>query len=97
MLTASTMNSRSTTPNRWLDSLLGLCFCNHCVDGAARAGIDAGRLKTQVAGDIGSYLASDVDFPPDMAEAFWLADTRANRDLQAFPRLALDRRDLAGR
>lgn len=62
-------------PNRWLDSLLGLCFCDHCVKGAEKAGIDALKLKAEVARDISDYLASDVDFPADMAEAFWHADT----------------------
>jgi hypothetical protein len=70
--------------NRWLDNQLGLCFCEHCLGGATRAGIDAGRLKTQVAEDIGAYLASDLDFPADMAEAFWLADTRSDGELKAF-------------
>ncbi|MFL5259594.1 MAG: hypothetical protein ACJ8AS_07550 [Hyphomicrobiales bacterium] len=63
-------------PNRWLDNMLGLCFCEHCVNGARAADIDAVALKPRVARDIEAYLASDVDFPPDMAEAFWLADTR---------------------
>lgn len=71
-------------PNRWLDSQLGLCFCEHCVAGALRAGIPAKSLRRQVASDIGSYLASAVDFPPDMAEAFWLADIRTDGDLRAF-------------
>jgi hypothetical protein len=71
-------------PNRWLDSQLGLCFCDHCMAGAERAGIDANGLKTRVAGDISDYLASDIDFPPDMAEAFWLADTRSDGELKAF-------------
>ena len=71
-------------PNRWLDSLLGLCFCDHCVKGAEAAGIAASRLKSEVAQDVGAYLASDIDFPDDMAEAFWLADTRAEGDLRRF-------------
>ena len=72
-------------PNRWLDSQLGLCFCPHCFVGAKKAaGIDAGRLKAQVAHDISAYLASDVDFPADMGEAFWLADTRLDGELKAF-------------
>jgi hypothetical protein len=71
-------------PNRWLDAQLGLCFCEHCVSGAARAGIGAEGLKTRVAGDITAYLASDIDFPADMAEAFWLADTRTDGELKAF-------------
>ena len=71
-------------PNRWLDSALGLCFCPHCLKGASAAGIDAKRLKSRIADDISAYLASDLDFPPDMAEAFWLADTRSDGDLKLF-------------
>jgi hypothetical protein len=70
-------------PNRWLDNLLGLCFCDNCLRGAAQAGIDAKRLRAQVAKDIDAYLETELDFPPDMAEAFWLADTRSNGDLKA--------------
>jgi hypothetical protein len=71
-------------PNRWLDSQLGLCFCEHCQAGAKRAGIPVEALRQQVAGDIEAYLSSDVDFPADMAEAFWLADTRTDGALKAF-------------
>jgi len=71
-------------PNRWLDSQLGLCFCDHCRTGAKRAGVNVEALRREVASDIDAYLAGDVDFPADMAEAFWLADTRADGDLAAF-------------
>ena len=71
-------------PNRWLDSQLGLCFCEHCQAGAKRAGIPVEALRQQVAGDIEAYLSSDVDFPADMAETFWLADTRTDGALKAF-------------
>jgi hypothetical protein len=71
-------------PNRWLDQQLGLCFCEHCVAGAAKAGINAKALKARVARDVSDYLASDIDFPADMAEAFWLADTRTDGELGAF-------------
>jgi len=70
-------------PNRWLDSQLGLCFCEHCQAGAKRAGIPVEALRHQVAGDIEAFLSSDVDFPADMAEAFWLADTRTDGALKA--------------
>ncbi len=60
--------------NRWFDAQMGLCFCEHCMRGAKEKGIDAARLKQKIAGDIGAYLDSDIDFPDDMAEAFWLAD-----------------------
>lgn len=73
-----------TKPNRWLDSWLGLCFCEHCMAGAKRAGIDGERLKARAANDIADYLATGIDFPSDMAEAFWLADTRSDGELQAF-------------
>lgn len=71
-------------PNKWLDTRLGLCFCDHCVAGAERAGIDARRLKAQVAADVSAYLDSDIDFPDDMAEAFWLADVASDGDLRRY-------------
>ncbi len=71
-------------PNVWLDSQLGLCFCPHCLDGAKRAGIRAEALRARVAEDVEAYLASDVNFPADMAEAFWMADGRTDGDLAAF-------------
>ena len=71
-------------PNRWLDQQLGLCFCEHCVAAAKAKGINAKALKSRVAKDVTDYLASDIDFPADMAEAFWLADTRLDGELKAF-------------
>ncbi|MGN6489717.1 MAG: hypothetical protein ACTHLT_18110 [Devosia sp.] len=70
--------------NPWLENMLGLCFCEHCVARAEAQGIDVRRLKTQVAGDIEAYLASDIDFPADMAEAFWRADIVADGDLRRY-------------
>lgn len=70
--------------NRWLDSQLGLCFCDHCLAGAKAAGIDAAALRERVRGDIESYFAGDFDIPDDMAEGFWLADTRSDGELAAF-------------
>lgn len=70
--------------NPWLENQLGLCFCEHCLAGAEAQGIDARRLKAQVASDITAYLDSDIDFPPDMAEAFWRADIVADGDLRRY-------------
>jgi hypothetical protein len=70
--------------NKWFDNSMGLCFCRHCLAVAERAGVDARRLKARVAADIESYLVQDFDLPDDMAEAFWLADTRNDGDLAAF-------------
>jgi hypothetical protein len=71
-------------PNRWLDGKLGLCFCDHCIAGAEKAGIDARRLKAEVASEVTAYLDSDVDFPDDMADAFWTADVAANGELRRY-------------
>ncbi|MDB5623273.1 MAG: hypothetical protein JWR39_1836 [Devosia sp.] len=70
--------------NAWLDNHLGLCFCEHCLAGAERSGIDARRLKAQVAGDIEVYLESGIEYPTDMAEAFWRADLAGDFELQSF-------------
>tara|TARA_R110002126_G_scaffold291803_1_gene459339 strand:- start:160671 stop:161849 length:1179 start_codon:yes stop_codon:yes gene_type:complete len=70
--------------NPWLENMLGLCFCDHCVAGAEKAGVDARRFKAEVAGDIEAYLDSDIDTPTDMAEAFWRADIAANGDLRRY-------------
>lgn len=70
--------------NPWLENLLGLCLCDHCVARAEAQGIDARRLKAQVAADVEAYLDSDTDFPPDMAEAFWRADIVADGDLRRY-------------
>jgi hypothetical protein len=70
--------------NRWMDCLLGLDFSPHAMSRAQKAGIDAERLRAQVAGDLQAYLASDIDFPDDMAEAFWLADVQADGDLRRY-------------
>ena len=72
------------TLNPWIENQLGLCFCDHCIAGAENAGVDARRLKSQVAFAIESYLASAIDFPQDMAEAFWRADVVADGDLRAY-------------
>jgi hypothetical protein len=70
--------------NRWFDNHLGLCFCAHCRAGARSAGIDVEGLRARVRADVESWLASDFDLPNDMAEAFWLADTRTDGDLARF-------------
>ena len=70
--------------NPWLENQLGLCFCKHCLAGAGKAGIDARRFKAEVAADISAYLDSDIDYPPDMAEAFWRADIAADGDLRRY-------------
>ena len=70
--------------NPWLDNMLGLCFCGHCMAAAEKRGIDARRFRAEVVADIEGYLASDIDHPDDMAAAFWTADIATNADLAAY-------------
>jgi hypothetical protein len=44
--------------------LLGLCFCDACIQRAAGEGIDAGRLRTWVRDRIEEAFDRDVDDPP---------------------------------
>ncbi len=76
--------------NAWFDALMGLCFCDHCLAGATRAGIDAASLRTRVRRDIESYLAQQFDLPDDMAAALWLGDTVVDPDIAAFLRWRCD-------
>ena len=76
--------------NRWLENQLGLCFCEPCVKGAAQAGIDAASLSRRVRDDVESYLSGEIDLPDDMAEAFWVADTRTDGELGAYLRWRCD-------
>ena len=69
--------------NSWLNNLLGICFCDHCLKGATAAGIDAHGLRKRVADAVDSYLSSDVDFADDMADAFWKADLVCDPDMTA--------------
>jgi len=70
--------------NPWLENMLGLCFCEHCLKRAEKAGIDARRFRAEVASDVEAYLDSDIDYPADMAEAFWRADIAADGDLRRY-------------
>lgn len=70
--------------NRWFDNQMGLCFCQHCLKCAEGAGIDAAGLRVQIREDVESWLAESVDLPDDMAEAFWVSDTRSGGALKAF-------------
>ena len=72
--------------NVWLDNLLGLCFCDHCTGAAAGKGIDAQGLRGRVASAVEDWLQGDVDFPQDMAQAFWMADIAMDEELPAFMR-----------
>lgn len=73
--------------NSWLDNLLGLCFCRHCVGQAEANDVDAEALSHRVRRAVDGYLASDVDYGDDMAAAYWLADVVLDPDLIGFLRV----------
>lgn len=70
----------------WLNNLLGLCFCQHCVAGAEAEGVDASALKARVAAAIDMWFAGDANYPSDMAGAFWTAQIVTDPDLGDFLR-----------
>ncbi len=70
--------------NKWIESLLGLCFCDHCVRSAQAAGIDADGLRARVREDADGYLRDADEFPDDMAEACWLSDVATDQALTNF-------------
>lgn len=65
-----------------LDALLGLCFCEACLAGAARADIDASDLRKRTAERVDALLGSEVE---DDERSAW---DRLERDLQNDAELA---------
>lgn len=75
---------RMVEPNPWLEALLGLCFCESCLQGARLAGLDGEGVRGRVKGAINAYLQSPSVVPRDMA-LHWLAcDLLQDRELSAF-------------
>lgn len=70
--------------NPWLNTLLGLCFCEHCIKAAQREDIDTETLQNQVTDWIDRYLSSTVNAPADMATSWLVADLLADPDLSDF-------------
>ncbi|ODT72198.1 MAG: hypothetical protein ABS75_05235 [Pelagibacterium sp. SCN 63-23] len=68
----------------WFEARMGLCFCDHCIAAAGAQGIDAQALKAETARRIEAFLDSDVDTPPDMGLAFWMADVATDAELRAY-------------
>lgn len=72
--------------NPWLDTMLGLCFCEHCVVGASRAGIDATGLRARIAGRVDAYLRATADTPAAIGQRWVESDLVADSELTAFLR-----------
>lgn len=69
--------------NKWLNNLLGICFCPHCIEGMTASGIDAQGLRGRIRDAIEGYLSSEIDYPDDMADAFFMSDLVCDPDLAA--------------
>ncbi|ELX08946.1 hypothetical protein Jab_2c10040 [Janthinobacterium sp. HH01] len=77
--------------NLWLDSMLGLCFCDACMAAGQAADIDMDGLRQRVRRHIDSYLDAPVDATPAQAAAWVSADLLEDRALAALNRLRQDR------
>ncbi|AIV73667.1 hypothetical protein X994_6490 (plasmid) [Burkholderia pseudomallei] len=74
----------------WIDAILGLCFCDHCVAGAKRQSIDAERLKERLKRALFLYLQSNATATPEMSTAWLLGDLVFDDDLRAMLRWRCD-------
>lgn len=72
--------------NPWLDAMLGLCFCPHCLERATSAGIDAPGVRLRVAERIDGYLRAFLDTPADIGLHWLDADVIEDAELAAFLR-----------
>jgi hypothetical protein len=76
--------------NAWMNTLLGLCFCDACRAGAKTAGIGVEALQKRVMESLDSYLRGPSTVPDDMAGSWLLADLALDADFAAFQRWRCD-------
>jgi len=67
--------------NPWLDAMLALCFCQSCMAGASKSGVDMAGLRERLKNRVTGYLQSSVEVEPDMAAAWLMAHCREDEDL----------------
>jgi hypothetical protein len=72
--------------NPWMATLLGLCFCEACVAGARKAGIDVEGLRRRVRDAVHGYMSGSATVEPDMAMHWLMADLVLDPELGAFLR-----------
>ena len=73
-------------PDARLEAWLGLCFCDHCLAGAGKAGIDGAGLRRLAATAVDKYLGA-AELTLDNSALVWLEnDVKANAELDAFLR-----------
>jgi len=73
--------------NLWLDTMLGLCFCEACMSAGRQANLAMSALRERVARAVDQYLQAPVDATPAQAQAWLCADLLADVDLAALLRL----------
>ena len=76
----------------WLEMLLGLCFCNHCLQQSHdETGIDSSGVRARVATMLDGFLESPCEVPSDMAYAWITADLLQDAELLTFLRWRMQR------
>lgn len=70
--------------NRWVKWLLGLCFSDASVAGAAAAGIDVARLRQQTMDSIDHFFSGAKAVPDETAYEWWIADLVTDPEWAAF-------------
>ena len=70
--------------NRWVKWLLGLCFSDACVSGAAAAGVDVAHLRQQTMDSIDHFFEGAKAVPDETAFEWWIADLVTDPEWVAF-------------
>ncbi|GGP24026.1 hypothetical protein [Silvimonas iriomotensis] len=73
--------------NVWLDTMLGLCFCDACKTRAREDGIDAVGLAARIRTRVDGYLNGPADASDTQAAAWLAADILDDIELAAFLRM----------
>lgn len=72
--------------NQWLNHMLGLCFCRHCMQGAEHMGIDAMQLRNAISSATDDYLQSSNYMNTDEAAQRLETDVAEIDDLAGYIR-----------
>ncbi|GGP28061.1 hypothetical protein [Silvimonas amylolytica] len=73
--------------NLWLDTMMGLCFCDACQTRAREDGIDAAGLAGRIRDRVDGYLNGPADASADQAASWLAADILDDIELAAFLRM----------
>jgi len=76
--------------NAWMNTLLGLCFCDACRAGAKAADIAVEPLRGRIAEGLHAYMTGPATAADDMATNWLLADLSLDGELAAFLRWRCD-------